>query len=151
MSEANISLYTAIGIGTLGDAKQAVEQGADVNMPTKDRYPLHLAVVYRDAIVISFLLNNGANINQQDKQGKTALHHAVERDHLENLALLMRAGADCLIKDHHGKTPTERAVENGSAAIIKLLEPINQAALEKVKLDGEININLNDIQERISF
>ncbi len=52
--------------------------------------------------VIQMLLENGANINQQDSQGNTALHIAAARGNCHIIKMLLDHGADAEIENHQG-------------------------------------------------
>lgn len=48
------------------------------------------------------LISRGANLNSQNKDGKTALVFAVMDDNLEAVKFLLEKGADPHIEDHQG-------------------------------------------------
>ena len=52
--------------------------------------PLHLAAGYNNLEVADFLLENGADVNAQDKGGLIPLHNASSYGHLDIAALLIR-------------------------------------------------------------
>ena len=59
-------------------AKQLLERGANVNEKDKDNAtPLHLASYHKRLEVVQILLDNGANIDMENDQGKTALQLAI--------------------------------------------------------------------------
>ena len=69
------------------------------------------------------LLDQGANINQQDDKGATALIYAVLNNCEEVTRLLLSNGADKkLATKKNGLTPLMVARKNGFKAIINLLE-----------------------------
>lgn len=72
--------------------------------------------------VLDFLLNNGADNNQQDSAGNTALHIAVQRDLPQAVKLLVRAEAQASIENNLGKTPLQLAQENDRTECTELLE-----------------------------
>lgn len=55
------------------------------------------------------LLNNGANINHQDKQGNTAVHLAVETENVKLMQYLVSKNPDMTITNRNGKTARELA------------------------------------------
>jgi ankyrin repeat protein len=84
--------------------------GADVN--AADRYwqtPLHKACMSNVAHannpagspVVQCLLDNGANVNARDEDGKTPLLYAVSKCNIERARLLLSFGANSLCTDRH--------------------------------------------------
>jgi ankyrin repeat protein len=67
---------------------------------------------------VELLLNKGATWDATDKDGRTALHHAVEKDKIETVTLLLDHGIDMTITDKDGKKPLDIAT---SAAVAKCL------------------------------
>lgn len=69
---------------------------------------LHHAAIYRDAPMIEWLLDHGAEIEAQDKRGFRALHHAAQcagDDPTAALLALLRRGAEIDPRSHDGTTP----------------------------------------------
>ena len=57
-----------------------------------------------------FLAVRGANVNFQDKKGKTALHHGIEKEFDPSLLKwLVEHGASPDILDHDGVSPRRKA------------------------------------------
>lgn len=76
-------LLNAVANNNLELAKTAVANGSNVNYAKRNHYtPLTLAVKNRNAIMVSFLINNGADPNQKmDKFSywETPLNFAVQK------------------------------------------------------------------------
>ena len=70
---------------------------------------------------VELLLEQGADINVQDKYGKAPLHRAVEFKDVACGKLLLENGADINIKDNDGKVALFCAVLNYDVAFIELL------------------------------
>lgn len=91
-------LLTAVANNNLELAKTAVANGANVNYAKKDHYtPLTLAVKNKNAIMVAFLLNNGADSNQKMDRFSyldTPLIFAVQNDDLKVAQMLVQSGAD---------------------------------------------------------
>ena len=89
--------------------RAAIKQGADPNTPHRETTPLRAAFM-KDAgwpgkrDVIEALLDGGANINAQAKDGYTALHIVVRRSNKELVELLLDRGAEVNAKTKDGKT-----------------------------------------------
>ncbi|HZY85644.1 MAG TPA: ankyrin repeat domain-containing protein, partial [Gemmataceae bacterium] len=67
------------------------------------------------------LLQKGANVNDKDDDGRTALHRAAARGHKSALIALLAMGADMGEKDGKGRTPLMTAAEAGNAEVVTLL------------------------------
>ena len=68
------------------------------------------------------LIHHGIDVNIQDRQGKTPLHHAIENDKDDIAGLLVEQGAaDIDIEDEYGNQPLLRAVFKGNDKVAKLL------------------------------
>lgn len=65
-------------------------------------------------------LHPPANQDHQDREGKTALHHAIEANQLETARLLLANGASPKIKDREHHTPISRAAYTGNVEALKL-------------------------------
>ena len=98
--------------------------GANPNAVTNHRRssPLHYAAdgfisspawdAKRQVETICCLLNKGANIHSQDKNGATPLHRAVRTRCAAAVRCLLRAGSDPTLKNKSGSTPFHLAVQN---------------------------------------
>ena len=78
-------------------------------MDTRDNLlstPLMEAAKRGQRAIISLLLENGANINAQDKKGATPLVYALLPDHTEVVTLLLGKGAKT-IADNDNDTPAK--------------------------------------------
>ena len=110
--------------------------GADPNAAKNHRRssPLHYAAdgyingpgwdANRQVATIRCLLDHGANLHAQDKNGATALHRAVRTRCAAAVRCLLQAGADPTTGNKSGSTPFHLAVQNtgrggtGAAAAI---------------------------------
>ncbi|KAG0628855.1 hypothetical protein M758_1G057200 [Ceratodon purpureus] len=66
-------------------------------------------------------LDMGVNPSETDYEGRTPLHLAAGKGHLESVALLVERGAEVNIKDNDGASPLLNALKGGHDAIAKLL------------------------------
>lgn len=88
--------------------------------------PLILAVVYDRPQMVMTLLEKKVRIDRLDENGKTALHHAIQRRKDEIAILLIKKNASINIQDKQGRNAYTLALEVGSEAIIDYLHGINQ-------------------------
>ncbi|KAK6745101.1 hypothetical protein RB195_011669 [Necator americanus] len=73
--------------------------------------------------LIDMLVNKGANINQRDENGWTALTHAVHKNHSPSVQLLLDRNAEITGKDKTGKSLAHIACAVASRSIVdRLLE-----------------------------
>lgn len=77
-----------------------------------------LAGGYNNIEVARFLLENGAEVNAQDRGGLIALHNASSYGHLEIAALLIEHGASVNQPDKWGFTPLHEAAQKVSCRSI---------------------------------
>jgi len=111
------ALLEASKIGNLALTKILVKSGATINLENiNGTTPLHIAAKNNMHKVVAYLLNNKANPNKRDKEGKTPLHYVCG---VKTVELLLDKGAKPALKDKDGKTAMH---------YIK-----NQAELEKIQ------------------
>jgi len=67
--------------------------------------------------IMQLLIDNGIDINQQDKFGDTPLHRACYYGILPEVELLIKAGADTTLKNKKGLTPLEYAKKSLTKAL----------------------------------
>ncbi len=90
--------------------------------------PLSEAVSRADLDRALTLLEAGAEPNDADADGTTALHWAVHHDDPELARRLLSAGADAAALNRYGVPPISLAAENGSAEMLSLLLEFGAAA-----------------------
>jgi len=105
-------------------ARFLLAAGADPNSAMNHRQsgPLHYAAdgyingpdwdAKRQVQTIHFLLDAGADINAQDKNGAAPLHRAVRTRCTAAVRCLLKAGSDPTLKNKPGSTPFHLAVQN---------------------------------------
>ena len=100
-----------LAVGPLG----AASVWAAVDLPLID------AVKAADAARVEQLVVEGADVDEPQGDGATALHWAAHRDLPDVAALLVRVGADVDAADDHGLTPLALASLNASIDMVDLL------------------------------
>ncbi len=58
-------------------------------------------------LTLEYLLEKGADVSITDKEGKTALHHAIIKKHYITAFILICYGANLYAKDKYGQTPLD--------------------------------------------
>lgn len=67
------------------------------------------------------LLDLGADMEQRDFEGETALFGAAFRGHAHVVRFLLERGATADLKNQFGQTPAQRAAKAGHQDVIALL------------------------------
>jgi Ankyrin repeats (3 copies) len=91
-----------------------------------NRTPLSLTAEHGELLIVTLLLENGADINSTDVNGRTALSHGAEGGHPNIVKLLLQKGADREIKDCERTKARIWCYETGVRdvdGVLKLLVP----------------------------
>jgi ankyrin repeat protein len=76
------------------------------------RTALIWATFYDNINILSWLIDNCANVNHQDRNGYSALHFAGQEKRFDCAKLLIEKGANLELADIYGNTPLWTAVFN---------------------------------------
>ena len=107
---ANVNSESDTGSTLVGSAcfnshidivKFLVRNGGDIHRPSPNSFGTPLINSIQSVVLCEFLLQNGANVNAQDRVGSTALHYAVREKQLETTKLLLKYGADPFLGTLH--------------------------------------------------
>ncbi|XP_041840988.1 arf-GAP with coiled-coil, ANK repeat and PH domain-containing protein 1 [Melanotaenia boesemani] len=131
-------LYRSAALQNFPVMADALAHGADVNwvnLAEDSSTPLIQAVSVNALAACEFLLQNGANVNQADSNGRRPLHHATILGHTGLVCLFLKRGADYNALDKNQKDPITIAVENANADIVTLLR-IAKMNKEMREMDG---------------
>ena len=113
-NHAEINALTSKGLNMLHKAAQGNKPSAICYFNKKYKMDLmtteennmnalHLATISGMDSSVIFLLSLGINPNARDKNGLTALHYAVKKNHIRIIKKLLQKGADTNIKDNKSK------------------------------------------------
>ncbi len=131
--QLNSSLVLSIDSRNPDDVQNYINLGADVNylnmIPSCSPLWTALNKSGDDIEVAGMLINNGANVNEQDEQEDihglkgNFLHNLIESDEvkIEKIKLLIDKGIDIDKRDEEGKTPLIIAGEKGKREVYDLL------------------------------
>jgi len=117
-----------------------IRAGCDLNTPRRPgpngaggdeafdgQGPLHLSAQWGQDEVVTTLIEQGTDINRQDAEGKTVLHHAIENGHSGIINMLLGCpGINLTCRDKFGLSPFACAMtfkNNSAARVILELEP----------------------------
>uniref|UniRef100_A0A3P9HD76 Arf-GAP with coiled-coil, ANK repeat and PH domain-containing protein n=1 Tax=Oryzias latipes TaxID=8090 RepID=A0A3P9HD76_ORYLA len=131
-------LYRSAALQNFPLMADALAHGADVNWvnPSEESStPMIQAVLVNALAACEFLLQNGANVNQADSNGRGPLHHATILGHTGLVCLFLKRGADYNARDKNQKDPLSIAVDNANADIVTLLR-ITKMNKEMREMDG---------------
>uniref|UniRef100_A0A8C7CUZ1 Arf-GAP with coiled-coil, ANK repeat and PH domain-containing protein n=1 Tax=Oncorhynchus kisutch TaxID=8019 RepID=A0A8C7CUZ1_ONCKI len=131
-------LYRSAALQHFPVMADALAHGADVNWVNtveESSTPLIQAVTANSLAACEFLLQNGANVNTADSNGRGPLHHATILGHTGLVCLFLKRGADYNARDHTQKDPITIAVETANADIVTLLR-IAKMNKEMREMDG---------------
>lgn len=131
------------------------------NLLEKDQYNrtfLHIAAASGNLELISFLIDQGLDVNEIDGTGWTPLHFAAEKNQLEATKLLIentRVNINCkdfvfessrLLWHKNGNcTPLHHAVHNNNPQMVKLF--LSNPKIQVNILDGE-NVSFSFIEHQ---
>ncbi|VEL20491.1 unnamed protein product [Protopolystoma xenopodis] len=83
--------------------------------------PQLYALSRKPSQVVEYLLENGADVNAQDKGGLIPLHNASSYGHIDVAALLIRHGTCVNVVDKWGYTPLHEAAQKCRTQLCALL------------------------------
>lgn len=106
-------------------AKHQILQGADPNATTItfNNTVLILASEHGKEELVRLALNNGAEVNRQNKEGTTALLRATLCNHKEIIKLLLQHHANVTLENNAGNSPLKEAEKSSDQEIKELLKP----------------------------
>lgn len=117
-------LHVACKLGRLQIAQLLLAKSADLIgvKDAHDRTVLHHAILNGNLALVKLLVEKGANVAIKDKQGASALHYAIQWNHVDIVRyLLNQAQAQTSVQDDNGASPLHYAVHFGRTACVMLL------------------------------
>ncbi len=106
------NLYLNIMQGHDDAVMTSISQRQDINTPcgTFDNTPLHIAAEKGLSEIVRCLIEEGVDINAQNKFGETPLHLTVMLGHHDIAELLLGNHADASIENCNGETAFDQAI-----------------------------------------
>ena len=128
LHEDSVPVIILVTEGKLEELKSAVNEHnltlteVDANGQTL----LHHAVLHNQELIISFLIDNGGNVDAVDNRGNTPLHLAADNDLPEACHLLLTNGANDSILNKDAFAPLHLAARGKNKSLSAILDhPIN--------------------------
>lgn len=119
---AHTELLASCSSGDLETVKELLESGTlHTVKDSLGNTPLHLATTGRHHAVMSYLLQNHAQVDAQNIEKSTSLYRAVENNDLDAVIMLTERGANCNLICKDGKSPFFIACEQYFPDIIEHL------------------------------
>ena len=125
------NLIRAVVRGDIITVRFLVTIGADIHIQDKDVFwswrrksawtPLMYAIHRNDLDIAHFLVESGADVNQENRKGITALIEAAGNDHIEGVKFLLQSHVNIDQQNEYGVTALMSAVMSDSMSIAKLL------------------------------
>jgi uncharacterized protein len=134
--------WDAIRAGDVGEVERLAGQDRgllDARRWSNLQTPLMEASIWNQVGVVRWLMDRGADINEQANGGCTALWFACHNDYAPVVRLLMEGGGDPTITDPGGVTPLMIASQEGHIEVVRLLLgcPSAKATIDRRDRNGE--------------
>jgi ankyrin repeat protein len=109
--ENGTALTYAARNGNLQVVSELISLNASANFSSPYHVPLIEAVYSHNLDIVELLLKHGANVNEQDAKGNSALHVAITADKHRIVQLLLQHDADPNLPNARKQSPLHLAVE----------------------------------------
>ncbi|XP_065668345.1 serine/threonine-protein phosphatase 6 regulatory ankyrin repeat subunit B isoform X5 [Hydra vulgaris] len=141
-----LPLHLAIFVGEREVCKELLSTHRGEQLCSVTRYykdtALHLAAKKKDLDILKLLIQEHANINQTNHEGKTPLHILAAESDVESVEYLISQNASGVIADKQNCTPLHIATKAGSIEIVQLLIEKCHANLNERSKDGSTLMHL---------
>ena len=139
-AQGSLPLFSAIEVGNVNVARELlnVEAGRQLNetkQPLNDT-PMHLAARRKDANMVKVLIEAGAQVDLQNKEGQTVLHLASIMGDEPTVRVLFLARANANVVDNEDRAPIHLAAERGFSTIVEFLAEKFKASIYERTRDG---------------
>lgn len=124
LTKSDRELWKSIDNKNSADLNKAIKQGANVNSFNEKLFnsPLLKASFHGLTDIVEILLNNGANVDWQNRNGITALMYASQTGREDIVFMLLEFGANIRLKSDEDMTALDIAKHQGNHWLYELLE-----------------------------
>jgi len=121
--DGRTSLKIAIEIGSTVLVNLLLEYGARIRgaYGEQDYSPLYWSACQGQTDIVNWLLDNGADVNECDEQGRSCLLSATYAGHTDTVKALLQKGANVNQTRDDGRSPLIVATRENHVDIVKLL------------------------------
>lgn len=107
-----------------------LKAGADIDIVSDGKKIMNEVIFWGNVRLTKFLIDAGANINHQNKNGFTPIMQTANHINDKQFKLLLDAGADLFLKDN-----------NSLLVVDHIKDPKRKAIVEKIMLEQEIDMS----------
>nr|XP_046909522.1 uncharacterized protein LOC124490979 [Dermatophagoides farinae] len=144
--DGNLPLFLALENGNHGVCRELLKESAkeQINMhkPETGETGIHIAIRKKDTDMLRLMVDNGGDVDQQNKDGQTALHMAAIMGDEGLIKFLHMVGAKPNIVDKQERTPLHLATENGHMKTVDFLTEKFRASVHERTKDGSTLMHL---------
>ncbi len=112
-------------------------------------FEFYLACTHGDVAKVRQLIKIGVKLNRRDSSGRTLLHDASVRNHMDVIRILVQSGANEYVKDLRGRTPLMYASAKGHYDIVKYLIERNTFRIPVITENGIAMIETHEYLDTI--
>ncbi len=146
------SVVTAIKYGDLNELKTnyILADPGDINLSsrygcgTASRSLFNFAVQQGNPDIVSFLIDQGVDVNDEERYGGLPIMEAIENGNLEMVQLLVERGANLRLKNALGMTPQQYAKALKQDEIVDWL---SQVSSQPTKYQGDIENKVSALSD----
>lgn len=152
LDESGNSVLHSAARNNSGESIELLLQGEDIPLNLKNRFgdaPLHVAARFGHVRIIEALLEVGAEVDQKNDGGSTALILAVQGGKLGAVITLLKHQADYSIKDASDLTAAQTALLNGHLQIACRIVMAGDQSLQPVAIEQLNTVNRGLILEKM--
>lgn len=109
---SNFSVFDSPGEKETPNFKQQIIENKDLlkEVNVNGSSLLHISIMQGDCDIAKFLIDEGIDVNKQDKMGNTALHYCAESNQYEIAESILENKGSLNISDRHGNEPLWTAI-----------------------------------------